>query len=80
MRKYIKVRIKDNAKEAYIGYMIHSCHSSYCDRYVKIMERLAGRVVEADMEYTFPTSYNIVDPDNPNNIISVQKLFCEEIE
>ena len=59
MRKYMKVQIKKNAKEAYIGYMIHRCRSPYSDSYCKIMERLAGRVVEVDIKYTFDGIENV---------------------
>ena len=75
----MKVRIKKSAPNSYIGYMVHSCRSSYSDSYVEIMKRLAGRIVEVDTKYMFPTAYNIIDPDNPDKIISVQKLFCDEI-
>jgi len=75
----MKVKIKKDAKSAYIGYMIHSCKTSYCDYYAEIMSRLAGRIVEVDTEYQFKTSYNIIDPDKPGKIISVQKLFCDEL-
>jgi hypothetical protein len=75
----VQVRIKQEAKSSYIGYMVHSCRSSYSDTYAKTMARLAGRVCDIDEQYDFPTSYNVIDPDNPDKIISVQKLFCEEI-
>ena len=54
--------------------------SVYSDEYAKIMERLAGRVVEVDDRFNFPCSYNIIDPDDTFTVIDVRKLFCEEIE
>jgi len=72
----MKVRIRPKADRLYMNYMVHSCRSCYSNTYMVKMKRLSGRIVEVDTKYTFLTSYNIIDPDNPDKIISVQKLFC----
>ncbi len=77
--KTMQVVIKDNAKQAYIGYMVHSCRTSYSDSYAEIMDRLSGRTCEVDTRHLFKTSFNVIDPDNPEIIIDVRWLFCEVI-
>jgi len=73
------VKIKKNAKQAYINYMIHSCQSSYSDSYAEIMKRLSGKTCQVDTKCLFLTSFNVIDPDNTDNIIDVRELFCEEV-
>jgi hypothetical protein len=75
----MQVIVKKDAKNAYIGYMIHSCHSSYSDSFAETMDRLAGRTCEVDTKYLFPSSFNVIDPDDPDKIIDVRWLFCEEV-
>ena len=75
----MQVRIKKNAKQYYISYMVHSCQSFYSDSYAEIMERLSGRICKVDTECLFATSFNVIDPDFPDKIIDIKELFCEEV-
>ena len=75
----MEVKIKKNAKQAYIGYMVHSCKTGYSDSYAAIMDRLAGRTCKVDTRHLFKTSFNVIDPDNPEIVIDVRWLFCEEV-
>jgi hypothetical protein len=75
----MQVKIKKDAKQAYIGYMVHSCRTSYSDSYAETMDRMSGRTCEVDTRHLFKTSFNVIDPDNPEMVIDVRWLFVEEV-
>lgn len=75
----MKVKIKENAKQTYINYMVISCHNNYSDSYASIMEKLSGKIVEVDTKHLFKNSFNIIDPENPDKIIDLQNYLVEEI-
>ena len=75
----MKVIIRQDAKSAYINYMVHSCHSSYCDDYAALMDEIAGMTLEVDTKYLFKTSFNVVHPTDKDRCIDVRWLLCDEV-
>jgi hypothetical protein len=56
----MKVVIRKEAKQAYIGYMVHSCHSPYSDSFAAMLDKIAGQEIEVETDHLFLDQFNTV--------------------
>lgn len=56
----MRIRIRDDAKSAYIGYMVHSCHMPYSDEWARTLEKVQGMTIEVETEHLFVDQFNTV--------------------
>lgn len=56
----MKVKVREDAKMAYIGYMVHTCHSGYSNEWAATLEKVQGMTIEIETDHLFVDQFNTV--------------------
>lgn len=75
--KKMMIKICDGAYDLYRISLV-----GYSDKYAKIMKNIAGKTMEVDTRYLFPSSFNVIykDPETGEEcIVDISGKFVTEI-